>query len=610
MRKYLSLILALLLLLSVLSGCRKEAINGEIQQTEQAASDVSAEKTEAPEEAVSQNDDQMFTDRDLRTSYEEGSAVIVKLNDTTAEASSSAVKISGSTVQLTQEATYLISGTLEDGMLVVDAPDSAKLQLVFCGVEITSSTSAPLYILNADKVVITLAEGTQNSLINGGEFVAIDDNNIDAALFSKEDLTINGTGRLSITSPVGHGIVCKDDLVITGGELQVDAAGHALDANDSVRFTNASLTATAGKDGIHCENSDDASLGFIYISGGSMNIQAEGDGISAGYYLHITDGSFDILAGGGSANGSKESSDNWGGFMGGGHGGGGRGGWPGEQGESSSSGTEEESTSMKGIKAVSTLQLDGGTFTIDSADDAFHSDSSMAVNGGTYAVASGDDAFHAEDSLTVNDGTIRVTQSYEGLEALHVAVAGGDIMLTASDDGLNAAGGTDASGTTGGRDGMFGGHGGFGGGFGGSSNGSIVISGGKLYINASGDGIDANGTLEITGGYTIVTGPTQGDTATLDYDISATITGGTFIGTGASNMAQSFSDSTQGVFAVSVGSQAAGTQITLTDEKGNTVLSYAPELSFQVVILSSPDIHSGETYTITVGTQSGSFAAS
>lgn len=145
--------------------------------------------------------------------------------------------------------------------------------------------------------------------------------------------------------------------------------------------------------------------------------------------------------------------------------------------------------------------------------------------------------------------------------------------------------------------------------FGGASNGSIVISGGSIYMNASGDGIDADGTLEISGGYTVVCGPTQGDTATLDYDSSAIITGGTFIGTGSSMMAQTFSDSQQGVIAVSVGDQAAGTQITLTDGSGKALISYNPELSFAVVILSSPNILQGETYTLTVGSASGEFEA-
>jgi len=157
----------------------------------------------------------------------------------------------------------------------------------------------------------------------------------------------------------------------------------------------------------------------------------------------------------------------------------------------------------------------------------------------------------------------------------------------------------------GGGPGGMGGHGGMS-----SGNGSIVISGGNLYINSSGDGLDANGTLEISGGYTIVVGPTQGDTATLDYDKSATITGGTFIGTGAQGMAQSFGDSEQGVIAISVGNQSAGTKIVLKDKNGKTIIEHSPELNFAVVILSSPDIKKGETYTVTVGSESGEFKAS
>ena len=141
------------------------------------------------------------------------------------------------------------------------------------------------------------------------------------------------------------------------------------------------------------------------------------------------------------------------------------------------------------------------------------------------------------------------------------------------------------------------------------SDGSIKVSGGTLYINSSGDGIDANGTLEISGGHTTVVGPTQGDTATLDYDVSAAITGGTFIGTGASGMAQTFSDSEQGIIAVNVGNQNAGTQIILKNSKGDTIISYEPELDFAVVILSTPDIVSGETYTVTIGSVSDKIVA-
>lgn len=621
MRKIISILLILTLLIGTLSGCGNESKpNGPDSDGNPALEGTTdnggKNSNEAPVDVdFSQTDGDMFTDRDSKSEYDASKAVTIQLRGTSATASSNSVQINGSTVVIKEEATYVISGAL-NGMLVVDAPETAKLQLVFNGVDITSETSAALYILEADKVFVTLANGTTNTLANGGSFVAIDDNNIDGVLFSKQDLTLNGSGSLTVTSTAGHGIVCKDDLVITGGNYVVNSASHGLDANDSVRIANAALTIDAGKDAIHCENSEDAAKGFIYISSGTVKAEAEGDGIAASAYIQITDGTIDLLVGGGSENGTKEHSDNFGGFMGGGPGGmGGRPGQPGSN-NSQDTTTEESGTSMKGLKAASGMLISGGSITINSADDAIHSDVSVIINGGTFTLASGDDAIHAEDTLTVTAGKIDISESYEGLEALHIDVQGSDIKLVARDDGLNAAGGTDQSGTTGGRDGMFGGGGKGGrpgGGFGGipgNSNGSIKVSGGTLYINASGDGIDANGTVEITDGHTTVVGPTRGDTATLDYDVSATISGGTFIGTGASGMAQTFSDSEQGVIAVSVGNQFAGTEIILKDTSGKTLISYKPELDFAVVILSAPDIVKGQTYTITIGSQSGEFEAS
>ena len=602
MNKYISIFLALVMMLSLLAGCGKDSIT---DGTNNGNATTPTDNTKPADVDFSKTDSDMFTERDGKTEYDESKAVTIHLNGTSATASSNSVNISGSRVTITEEATYVISGELTDGMLIVNAPDTAKLQIVLNGANITSKTSAALYILEADKVFVTLAEGTNNALANGGSFTAIDDNNIDGALFSKQDLTLNGTGSLTITSPAGHGIVCKDDLVVTGGTYTIHSASHAVDANDSVRISAATFTIDAGKDAVHCENTEDAEKGFIYISSGTIQAEAEGDGIAASAYLQIEDGTFDLLIGGGSKNGSQASSGNYGGFMGGGHGGM----RPGSS-QSSTTTTDENSASMKGIKAANSLLISGGTFKIDSADDSVHSDVSVTINGGTFELASGDDAIHAEETLTITAGTFNITESYEGLEALNIDVKGGEFKIVASDDGLNAAGGTDSSGTTGGRDGMFGGgkHG-MGGGMS-SGNGSIIISGGNLYVKASGDGIDANGTLTISGGYIVVTGPTQGDTATLDYDRSATITGGTFIGTGASGMAQTFSGSEQGVIAVSVGNQSAGTKIVLKDKSGNIIIEHTPELNFAVVILSSPDIKKGETYTITVGSGSGEFEAS
>lgn len=619
-KRLLALFLASML---IFTGCGKNSSTDE-NDSDNSTNNASDDTETGTVTSTVIDETDMFTDRDFETDYDESKSITIKLKGDSASCDSDAVKISGTTITLSEEATYVFSGTLNDGMIVVNADDKAKLQIVLDNASITSSTSAALYIIEADKVFVSLADGTSNTLANGGTFTAIDDNNIDGAVFSKQDLTFNGSGSLTVTSPVDHGIVCKDDLVFTGGTYTVNSASHGLDANDSVRITQTSITVASGKDGIHAENSDDSSLGFIYIKDGSFDISAEGDGISSGNSMQINDGTFSIVSGGGSENASNQTSDSWGNFMGGygggmGGPGGNMGGRPGQSSSnssssSSSSTSDSDSTSIKAIKSTGDMLIKGGTFTIDSADDSVHSNASITVNGGTFTIASGDDGFHADETLTITAGTIDISESYEGLEALHIIVSGGDIKLVASDDGLNAAGGTDESGYGGTRgNDQFGGHGGMGGpgGMGGSSssNGSIRITGGNLYVQASGDGLDANGTLEISGGYTTVCGPTQGDTATLDYDTSAVITGGTFIGTGASGMAQTFSDSEQGVFAVSVGNQAAGTKIELKDTKGNVVISYEPELSFAVVILSSPDIVKGETYTINVGTTSGEFEA-
>ncbi|MBQ9938993.1 MAG: carbohydrate-binding domain-containing protein [Oscillospiraceae bacterium] len=613
MKKFLSILFVFLFILSSFSGCSlKDKIDRENAGDNAAVnsekdSSHSTTNAESTEFDFFGTDADMFTERDSKIDYDEGNAVTIKLNGTTAVASSDIVNISGSEITITEEATYVVSGELTDGMLIVNAPDTAKLQIVLNAVNITSKTSAALYIYNADKVFLTLAEGTVNTLANGGSFTAIDDNNIDAALFSKQDLTLNGTGSLTVISPAGHGIVSKDDLVITGGTYTVNSASHGLDANDSVRIINTTLNIDAGKDAIHAENTDDPSLGFIYIAGGTIHAEAESDGISAGAYLQISDGTIDLLVGGGSENGIKASSGNYGEFMGGVH----AEMRPGKNQNLTT--TTEDTVSMKGLKATDTLLISGGSITVNSADDSLHADASVVINGGTFDIASGDDAIHAEETLKITSGKIDVSECYEGLEALHIDVQDGEINLTSDDDGLNAAGGTDQSGITGGRDGKFGGGApGIPGGHGGmsaNSNGSITISGGTLSINASGDGIDANGTLEISGGCITVTGPTQGDTAILDYDKTAVITGGTFIGTGSAMMAQTFSNSQQGVIALSVGNQTAKTQISLQDSKGNTIITHSPALDFAVVILSTPELVKGEKYTVTVGTHSGEFAA-
>ncbi|MBE5956376.1 MAG: carbohydrate-binding domain-containing protein [Lachnospiraceae bacterium] len=607
-----TVIALLLAMIIIVSACGKGGADSRKE------TDTGNQTVNDSDQTVELNEE-LFSKRDFETDYDESTSAVILLNGDSAQCDSGAVHIDGTTITIKDEGTYIVRGTLENGMLVVDAAKEDKTQIVLEGASIHSEIGAPLYIKQADKVFLTMAKESQNSLSNGGEFKQTDDNNVDAAVFSKEDLTLNGEGSLTVTSPGGHGILSKDELTVTGGSYVIQCASSGISGKDNVCVADGTFLITAGKDGIHAEHDEDESLGFVYLADGNYNISAQGDGISSSAGMTIEDGTYTIVTGGGSGNAEKKTSSDWGNFMGGG-----RPGMDGKRPDGSFpsrndltqtddiADSAEDSTSIKGIKATLEIVINGGTFSIDSADDGVHSNADITVNNGSFDIATGDDGFHADDTLTVAGGTIGITESYEGLEGLHVLVSGGSIDLVASDDGFNAAGGTDASGMGGFRgDDNFGGRGGMGGpgAMGGSSDGTIVISGGTVRINASGDGIDANGSLTISGGTTFVSGPFSGDTATLDYDTSAVITGGTFIGTGAAGMAQTFSGSEQGVIAVNAGSHEAGTKITLEDKDGNVIMTHEAKLSFAVVILSSPDIISGESYKITVGDASGEFAA-
>ena len=604
-------ILALLCVFAMLvcCGCGKEVTpSGSAGSTTGSSSNGgSSSGGSAAEVTVGIDTEDLFSDRDYRAEYDEAECDVIYLDGDSVSCDSEGVTVSGTTVTITAEGSYILRGTLDDGMIIVSATNKDKVQLILDGAAVNSATSAALYVLQADKVFLTLAEGTKNCLSNGGSFEAIDENNIDAAVFSKDDLTINGEGTLVVLSPAGHGIVSKDELTITGGTFTITTASHGLTANDCISISNANMTIAAGKDGMQADNDEDTSLGFVFIQEGTYTISAEGDGISASGALMITGGTFDIVTGGGSENAEQKTSGNWGG-MGGGFGGGMGGGRPGGKSggmSSSSSDTSEDSTSIKGLKATGNLGISGGTFTMDCADDAVHSNADLTVAGGTFNIETGDDGFHADGTLTVSGGAITITESYEGLEGQVVEVCGGKHSIIASDDGINAAGGTDSSGMGGFRGGDM-----FGGGSSGSSDSKIIISGGKLYISASGDGVDSYGSLTISGGYTVICGPTSGDTSVLDYETTGTITGGTLIGTGATTMYEGISASGgQGVFQVSC-SASAGTKITLVDGDGNVIVEHTPDLAYQLVVISTPEMRSGESYTITVGSQSGTFEAS
>lgn len=576
-----------------LVGCRPR-ISGEVQTTTTqssgtvdttTASKPSSNTTAATGATVITgatapvDPDDQFSKRDEETPYEESKTIDILLNGTSAKASSSLVDVSGTTVTILGEGVFSFSGTLTDGRIVVNASKDAKPQLIFNGVAINNSHGCALYVKQADKVFVTLAEGTQNTLSNSGDYVQVDDNNIDAVLFSKEDITLNGNGALTVTAKYGHGVVSKDDLVIGSGTYTVDAAAHGLCGKDCIKIANGKLTVRSGKDGVHAENNDDSTLGYLYIENGTFDIEAENDGLSASSLLQIEGGTFTVKTGGGSQNSSSDSSGRYPSW--------------GYWGDTAS----QDSTSAKGIKASGEIVINGGKFTIDSSDDALHCNASMTVNGGTFTVSSGDDGMHADDDLLIAGGTIDIQKSYEGVEAQRVEVSGGTVSVVASDDGFNSAGGNDGS-SAGGRPGQNS--------FGGNAAATLAFSGGTVYVNAAGDGLDSNGTLTVSGGTVYVSGPTNSGNAALDYDGSASACGGTVVATGSSGMAQNFSNSsTQGsILYVFSSSQAAKTVITLKDSNGTVLVSYVPEKTFQSVVITSPALKAGETYTLCYGSQS------
>lgn len=483
------------------------AMESSPENTEPAASESTAVSTISTIDTAN-----LFSDRDLAATYDESAAIPIQLNGDTASCASDAVTVDGSQIVIGAEGVYLLTGVLDNGQIVVNAGATDKVQLVLAGVDITSSTSAAIYALEADKVFVTVAGETENTLTNGGEYVAIDDNNIDAVIFAKTDLTLNGSGSLTINAQAGHGVVSKDDLVITGGSYTITAASHGLSGKDSIAISAGTFTITSGKDGIHAENTDDLSLGTLYIADGSFSIHAQGDAVSAQGALQIDGGVFDLYTGEGSASvemtGSSDTR-----FMGGGQ----RGGTNAPT-EAISTETEEDSVSQKGIKGESTYTVNGGTFTIDSADDSLHAGGEMTISAGEFSLSSGDDAVHCDDTLIIQNGTFTVSYCYEGIEGLSITIEDGSFDITSYDDGLNAAGGADSSG-----------FGGFGGRqpdtFTSNSDSFIIINGGTFTIVSSGDCVDSNGDVTINGGTLDLTCNGSGNTA-LDCDGSYTNNGG------------------------------------------------------------------------------------
>ena len=359
--------------------------------------------------------DDIFSNRDLSGEYDAGESISIELSDGNISASSDTVTVDGGDITLTQEGTYIFSGSINNGRIIVDAGKSDKIQLVLNNASVTSQSSAAIYVKKADKVFVTLAEDTQNTLSNGGTFNSEGDDKIDAVIFSKDDLTLNGAGTLSIASPAGHGVESKDELRIAGGTYSLETASHGLSANDELSITGSDISINAGKEGIE------------------------------GTMVNIFDGSIDIIA---------------------------------------------------------------------------------------------------------------------------------------ANDGINAANKNSSE----------------------TNDVSINIMGGNITIDAQGDGIDANGNITVSGGNMIIMGPSDNENAPIDYDLSATISGGVVAAFGYSGEAQNFGEtSSQGSILVKLDNQPNGALVQLIDSSGNALIESRTDKAFNCVVLSCSYIKAGETYTIKAG---------
>lgn len=561
--KPLTQILTLTSTLALLTACSTEA------STTTASSDVST--TEATVESTLISD----------SSYSESNSTAIIFSDQTITVDGSGAAADGSILTITQPGTYILSGTLSEGQVRVETVDEADVQIVLDGATITNSTGAAIYVKSANSATITLAEGTTNTLSDGEIYTFEDsEDEPDATLFSKSDLILNGTGTLVIDANYAHAIKGKDDVTIAEGTYDITSVGDAIKGRDSLFISSGTFTIVAGADGLQSTNEEEEGKGILTIESGTFTITAAADGIQAATDLQILGGDFTITTGGGSAN-SSTTSEAWGTW--------------GAPTEEAATTTTEETTSAKGLKATGSLAISGGTFVLDTSDDALHTNDTIQITGGDFTIASGDDGIHADNTVTIDDGTIDINQSYEGIEATEITLNGGDIALTTSDDGINAAGGNDASAVSG-RPGEST--------FTSTAEGAglLTINGGTLVVNASGDGLDSNGSIEMNDGTVIVNGPTDSMNGTLDYDSTFNINGGTLIGVGSSGMAMSpSSTSTQSFLFTSSIPLAADEAIQITGPDGEVILTFEASTTAQSLVFSSPELVNGSAYTITTG---------
>lgn len=482
---------------------------------------------------------------------------------------------------LTKGGVYNVSGVIFDGCIYIDAEENVKL--VLDGISVTNSKGAAIYCRNAKNLCVELAKGTENVLTDGssysfeGEEESAEEDEPNAAFYSKSDVIICGSGSLTVNGNYKGGIRCNDDLTVESGNITVTAVNNGIRGSDSVVIEGGNITVTAGKDGIKSTNDADEDKGYVLISGGNITVTAGEDGIQAERDLSVTGGTMNVTTTGEVASGGNDMDfGGWGHMWGGG---------------GSTASNDDDSTS-KGIKSGGAMTISGGEITISSTDHCVHSAGTLNITDGSFTLSSSaGKGISAHGDLQIDGGAIDVLNSTEGIESKSLfTINGGEISIVASDDGLNSGGGSDYFGV------------------GNSTNEGdthdMYINGGFIYINAAGDGIDSNGNITINGGTVLVNGPTSGGDGALDcgdWGNAITVNGGTLVAVGSLQMAENPSASSAQNSICAQVSLNAGDTFALTDESGSAVVMFTVAKQVQHVVISSPDIKTGETYTLYTG---------
>lgn len=620
MKKQISVLLALVMIF-MLAACSISGNTGTAATSNEQASSVSSEAGSSSANAETSSESSSVSSAETVSgalaenskthedesdyTWDSSEAVPITLNGDSIIADSSNVTVNGSTAAITAAGVYRLSGSLADGQIIVDTADEGTVQLILDGVDLVSSTSAPIYVKNAKKVVILLADGSSNTITDGSSYVfnSAEEDEPNAAVFAKSDLSIAGSGSLTVNANYNDGISSKDGLIIAGGVITVNAVDDGIRGKDYLVINDANLTINSQGDGLKSDNEEDAAKGYVNIQSGTLDITSGGDAITAQTDVLISGGSFTLTSGGGSSS------------------------------------QIDAALSAKGVKGVVSVVIDEGTFSISSADDAVHSNGSIIINAGSFEIASGDDGIHADTNLVINNGEIAINNSYEGLESTEITINEGNIHIQSSDDGINIAGGTDNSGFMQGP-GFGGGRSGGGKGqglmpgqnqgtvpgqdqgtipvqpgtadqttvtgedtFSETGNYTLTINGGYVYVDANGDGLDSNGGIVMTGGTVLVNGPTENMNGALDYTTGFKISGGFFVAVGSAGMAMA-PDTSSSQYSLLLNFDSAlqaGTLIQIQNAAGETILAFTPTKTVQSIAFSSPDLANGTEYHALVG---------